>query len=232
MTTTSRPRLVGDGPPTCSTCTELSVVPAWIADVNGYYRDLGADTKATRAEIRECYQSGPQTARTTYVVKQLLNRAVRRSYDTTPLGSVFYDRYVDAALRRSLALRFTSGADLPPAPRDTPNEVVLDTDHLEDESPPRTTCTARSANWPYAFYLWGTDQEDRLRLRDWQHLLITALGQDKKFLQLAVGLAGGTEHPVTVTVLGYRVVVFLRDDEGPTAALAKRAALAISHLPS
>lgn len=229
-TTTSRPRLVGDGPPTCSTCTDLVAQPLVIFDVNGYYRDLGADVKATRAEIRSCYQSGPQTPRTTFVTKQLLNRSVRRSYDMAALGSVFYDTYVDAAIRRSLAVRFAGGAQPLSAPDDTPNKSVLDTDRFEEQSPASTASTASTANWPYAFYLWGTDQEDQPRLREWQELLVRKLGSSKHHMQLAVGLTGGTERPVTVSVLGYRIVAFLGVDEGPTDALGDQAVSQLTQL--
>lgn len=227
MTTRSRARLVGDGPATCSTRTDLVPLPLYIFDVNGYYRDLGADVRATRTEIRQRYQRGPQSARTTFVAKQLLNRTVRQRYDNTPLGSVFYDQYVDAAFRRSLAVRFTTGTSTAAAPDDAPDEVVLDTDPPEAQSPPSTASTA---NWPYAFYLWGTDQVDRPRLREWQELLVRTLGQNKEHLQLAVGLTGDMESPVMVTVLGYRVVAFLRDDTGPTDALAQQAVSQLTQL--
>lgn len=217
--TATRPRLVGDGPPTCSTSMELEVCPTVCHDVNRYYADLGVHWRATREQIKRAYlDHSTQDSRVTYIVKQLLNPVIRKAYDLTPLGSVFYDRYVDALVRRASALQFSGGLRLDQQAPDTPVMEVVDTAAPKAQSSPRIT------PWSYSFYLWDTDLEDLERLREWQELLVRTLGQDKEHLQLAVGLAGGMEQPAQVTVVGYRIVAFLSVDEGPTDSLAKRVA--------
>lgn len=99
---TTDPFLSGTGPAECSSSTALSVVPAFIFDVNGYYRELGVPTNATRAQLRLAYhdRDGQSSERLTYVLKQLLDPAVRRAYDECVLGQIYIDKYVEAAMRR------------------------------------------------------------------------------------------------------------------------------------
>ena len=216
---------MGDGPATCSTCTDLaSTKPGWIFDTNGYYRDLGVSTRASRVEIRDAYLGSPQTARLTFVARQLLDPVVRRAYDATPLGSVFFDGYVLDQVRRADALRTTSGASPASTPLDTPSKVVLDTERQREQG------GTRSTDWSYAFYLWGTDRADKKMLSELQERLVSALGQQKEIHQLAVGLRGGMAQPVEVTVVGRRIVVFLHEDEDLTDALVHRASGVITSL--
>lgn len=218
-TRADRPRLVGDGPATCSTCTSLVRQPEFIADVNGYYRDLGVDPRASRVQIKRAYLArGTGDVRLTFVVKQLLDPVVRRAYDLTPLGHVFFDRYVLASVRRSAALRATRGAGEDGATPDTPSEVVLDTTGSAEQGVSRTT------EWPYSFYLWGTDREDKKMLAELQERLVAHLSKAQQIHQVAVGLRGGMAPPVETTVVGRRVVVFLHEDEALTDALVVQAA--------
>ena len=222
-----RPLLVGDGPATFSTCTALDRRGTWVWDAHRYYADLGVATSASRAQIRAGYAAGPGTARRTFLAKQLLNRTVRRSYDLTPLGEVFYDRYVDAAWRRAQILA-SAGQVLDLISPDVPAESGL-SDLLDNAPISEDTSTGKSSNaspdpWRYAHYLWGTEAVDPERLRTWQDLLVRALGQDKKIWHLAVGLTGDHQHPVQVVSVGFRTVAFLRHDQRPTDALAQQVA--------
>lgn len=213
-----RPRLIGDGPASCSTCTEVARQPGWVADVNGYYRDLGVPTSASRVQIKRAYLArGSGDARRTFVVKQLLDPVVRRRYDQVPLGSVFLDRYVLAQVRRAAALRATPGAGGSGTRRGVSDEVVLDT------AAAGAQCDPRTADWSYAFYLWGTDRADRSRLAALQGRIVSLMGERKHHQQVAVGLRGGMAPPVEVTVVGNRVVVFLHEDAALTDSLVRRA---------
>lgn len=102
MPMTTEPYIAGRGPAECSSCTELSVVPAYIHDVNGYYRDLGVPTDATRKQMRLAYfeRDGQSSDRLTYVMKQLLNPQIRAEYDALQLGQIYIDKYVEAELMR------------------------------------------------------------------------------------------------------------------------------------
>ena len=220
-----RPLLVGDGPATFSTCTALDRRGGWVWDTNRYYADLGVATSASRAQIRIAYAAGPGTARRTFLAKQLLNRTVRRSYDLTPLGEVFYDRYVDAAWRRAQILaRAGQGPDVPDGRPENELPDLLDNEPVSDDTSPSKSSNASPDPWRYAHYLWGTETVDPERLRTWQDLLVRALGQDKKIWHLAVGLTGDHQHPVQVASVGFRTVAFLRHDQRPTDALAQQVA--------
>jgi len=91
-----RPVRLGWGPARWSTSMALVPMDRVCHDVNGYYRELGVDWRATKKELKEAYveRDGPNDARLTYVFKQLLDpltprRTTRRprvncSWTTTP----------------------------------------------------------------------------------------------------------------------------------------------------
>ena len=60
--------------------------------------------RATRAEIREAYQSsgGSGNVRLTMIAGVLLNPKRRLSYDLTPLGRLFFDDEIEEAIRTQL----------------------------------------------------------------------------------------------------------------------------------
>ena len=100
------PRAIKLGEMDFSTSRVLSRWPLIVWDVNGYYRDLGIPTWATKKEIKEAYQalSGDQSVRLTYVTKQLLNDAIRRAYDACRPSSRFFDKYeADFVRQQSIA---------------------------------------------------------------------------------------------------------------------------------
>lgn len=236
-----RPRRVGDGPAEASTCLALLSSPVVCWDVNGYYRDLGVHWKATRKQLRDAYvaRGGPNSERLTYVFKQLLDVAVRREYDRTPLGEVFLDAYVSERVRRQACLRAAAKrargevadeeqelSDLgyviedeePEGARDEPSQVVDDRDE-EVQSPP-----GRTQPWRYSHYLWRSAETDTDRLREWQGLLVGALGRRGENIRIAVGYCGRMAHPWVVGTVGFRTVVFLNDREQPTAEMAEAVA--------
>jgi hypothetical protein len=87
---------------TFTTCRELVSWPSVVWDVNGYYHSLEVGFRATRRQLLAAYirLNGQDSDYLTYVFKQLLTPDVRRRYDAAPLGTLFYDRYVEEQIRR------------------------------------------------------------------------------------------------------------------------------------
>lgn len=247
----SEPVLVGYGPPECSSCTALSVLPDCIYDVNGYYRDLGVSPRATRRELREAYQSkdGQSSVRLTYVFKQLLNPETRFAYDCTPLGEVFLDDYVREALSRKVREEMSrrmadladAGIDLSMVDPDSLQRDVaagMGYQYVEDEEPSDTPSetvdgasivkqdSVRPAKFEFSYYLWALrprqDEETLGRLAEWQRLLVSALSGAGRPCKFAVGLHG-KEHRWVQARVGYRTVFFLNQHEAPTEELAAQA---------
>lgn len=238
------PRLQGSGPPECSSCTELSVQPAHIWDVNGYYRDLGVPTDATRKQMRLAYQAqdGPNDKRLTYVFKQLLNPETRRLYDLTPLGELFMDDYVREILNRIAKARMSERMAAMAAAGALPSEAdeeammgdiygqmgfeVQDPDtpsEMVDQGAPEGEDDHRPAKFEYSYYLWRTRlREDPLTLRTlalWQRYLVSALAREGVKIKFAVGYHGEPNRWIQATV-GYRTVFFLSTGHAPTEDLA------------
>lgn len=242
---------MGSGPAECSSCTELSVVPAWVHDVNGYYRELGVHPKATRKELREAYQAkdGQSSVRLTYIIRQLLDPEVRREYDLTPLGEVFMDDYVRDALNRimhdQLSRRMadlaamgvdTEGLDTTSITRDIYAEMgYMDEDddtpvEVVDSTPTGGQDEASPAKFEYAYYLWATrlreDSATAARLATWQQVLVSAFSREGVHIKFAVGLHG-KPHRWVQGLVGYRTVFFLNREEEPTEELARDVALRV-----
>jgi hypothetical protein len=225
-----KPRAIEAGPMEFSTSVGLQPWPVVVWDVNAYYAELGVSWRATRTQIREAYQrlGGDRSDRLTYIVKQLLDPAVRANYDATQPGSVFFDRYIAEYVKaqmladqvadhgRILTFDDQIAADL--------NAIDL-TKFMNrpfDMVPPEMQNVG--TRWRWGYYLWTSDTYDTDRLRQWQELLVSALAGKGVILNLSVGLVGGSLEPMRVEAVGYRVVVFLGDDELPTLQLAQAAA--------
>lgn len=245
-----QPSLWGFGPAECSSCTELSVLPAYIHDVNGYYRALGVHTRATRKELREAYQAkgGQSSSRLTYILRQLLNPQTRFDYDCTPLGEVFMDDYIRDRLNNAMRIRLydrmadlaQQGVDVDSLDdssmaRDIYSEMGFDIDddtpvEVVDSPLPAGEDEPRPAKFEYAYYLWAThlreDPEVYGQLVQWQRVLVRAFAREGVRIKFAVGLHGKPNRWVQALV-GYRTVFFLNREEEPTEALARDVALQV-----
>lgn len=221
------PRLVGFGPVTFSTSRELAVRYRRVWDVNGYYRELGVPPDATRGQIKQAYQrrQGWRSSRLTYIVTQLLDPKVRAKYDASPLGMLFMDDYIEEAIKRRrmaevVGLRRQGYLDEAELLAD------LDFDWGEGETNlsemPSTVARSDYGDWPWAYYLWGSGCRDTARLKQWQELLIEAFWKEKRRYEIAVGFVG-MNLPYETTIVGFRQVVFLGENEEPTEALARTA---------
>lgn len=201
----------GSGPEECSSCTELSVLPGWIWDVNRYYRDLGVEPRATRKQLREAYQAkdGQSSARLTYVLGQLLNPKIRLAYDCTPLGELFMDEYVRDRLNRIAKDRMSQrmadlarmGADMSLVDDDAiqrdifaemgiqavepePSGHFHDTpDEVVDDDSEIGQDEHRPAKFEYSYYLWRTPLRDPA-------LGLDRLSQWQRFLVSALAREG------------------------------------------
>ena len=214
-----------------STCISLELHPTWIWDTNRFYATLGVDVRASKEEIRRAYQDldGPSSVRLTEIVRVLVNDELRRRYDTTGIGHFFYDSVIDAMVRRheteemSRAIRegrATVGADGLTRILEESDEVVVDRaepDGQDALSHPRRTI------WPWGYYVWKTGSRSTWRLAEWQGALAKAVTERGEKLRLTPGLIGSIEEPFWIERIGYRTVVFLADDEQPTAELAQQA---------
>ena len=240
------PLRIGNGPATCSTRTTLvSTVPAFSWDVNGYYGTLGIPfpyVNATSGVLSKGYvaNGGQQSPRATYYLKQLLNKAVRAIYDAHPLGEQYLDdEYVQEAIKASAAeeagRRSQTGSY-------TRAESVMDEwgyVYHEDDAPgvdnQRTNYKDGSTpeishyepiEWTYSYWLWNSFVTDTTRLEQWQALLVSALSGQKP-VDLAVGILGKQPHPYAVREVDGYQVVFLNENQEPTAELAAQAADAL-----
>lgn len=247
------PVVRGDGPLTCSTETALSVVPAYIFDVNGYYRDLGVDPRASIKEIREAYfeRDGMNSERLTYIVKQLRNPAIRHEYDRLTLGEIYVDKYVQEELHRRTLDKarermMRDGHDL--LDMDTVNVyqrgvyedlgVLLEDDAEELDDIRRAaldvlagksqTDPARPAKFEYSFYVVGSPYWDKIeqRLAEWQEHLVKALARRGVRTQFAVGVFDRPTRSWALAQVGNCEVFLLHHLETPTADLAERLATA------
>lgn len=230
----NEPQIVGN-PLDFSTCVDLVLYPPIIWDTNRYYARLGVDPRATKAEIREAYiaKGGQDDERLTYIFKQLLDPEMRAAYDSTPLGALFFDYEIETAGRRVLAdevakLRamglLDEAEELEQAIAEAFDAVVDSTDstgHHKASHPGRTV-------WAWGYYTLMSGSQDTERLVEWRGLLIQAL-QGKGIDRLAVGFSRWTGVPWEVRRIGYRIVVFLSDDEQPTEAMAQAAADRVVH---
>jgi hypothetical protein len=234
------PQVSHYGPVDFTTETALAITPLVCFDVNGYYRELGVHWKATKGTLRKAYQAldGPNSARLTYVFKQLLNPAIRFAYDRTPLGELFIDEYVMTALKRKMMdARAARGEDTTApdafveelrrhgyeASIDTPQESVDGSlEPVDDEDRPAGE-NRKAVPWLYAYYRLRSQMADTERLAQWQELLVQAFREKGIVQTIAVGYHGFMAKKWLVYPGGSRVIVFLGDHEQPTIEAAREA---------
>jgi predicted transcriptional regulator len=218
-----------------SSHTGLAPFRPVVWDVNGYYRALGVRTDATRKELREAYQAlrGDESVRLTYVFGQLLNEAVRRSYDATPLGEQFLDEYVEADMKRRASAeagRRTAEAGEPILAEEVlddwgyyliPDLTSSESGELEqlDNPPPPKQDWRYQEIWGWGYYLWRTRDFDIFQLRNWQALLVAELSARGCSVRFAVGIGGEIEGGVGFNY-GDHFVFFIPALTAPTEEMA------------
>ena len=222
----AKPHLVRTGGPVeFSTCKSLVSWPLIIWDVNNYYRDLGVSPHATVRELKEAYQKahGYRSVRLTYILKQLLDKDIRREYDATQPGAVFYDYYVNEYVRDQMHLdefrehgrtrtvdeRLSMGDTKIDLSKYLNRAFNLDLDNALDRQ--------LSSGWRWSYYQWCTAVTDPDKLRAWQQALVSVWGDPP--VNLAVGLF---ENPSAAAyqLIGFRHVAFININAEPSLELA------------
>ena len=241
----------GPGPAQCSSSFALAVQPGWSWDVCGYYRRLGADFTATRLQLRHAYtaRGGPDDARLTYALSQLLNPLVRRAYDrATPDEPFLLDRDTQEALKRAAlrmvserraqsmedalsaqGIRFTpaapeAAADEPPGGRGFSLPAHGEDQEPSGAQPLGATLTSWAAQWS-----WYTrrgvypSQRDLLDLEEWQRRLRGALAYHGVTASFAVGFYDGDSWEIWGEPSAGTCIVFLGYHAAASAALVPAA---------
>jgi hypothetical protein len=243
-----KPERIGNGPPACSTVTDLvSVKPTFAWDVNGWYRSVGVPWPyigATTAALSRAYiaSAGQSDARATYCLKRLLDRVSRAEYDLMPLGETFMDdlyvqdqikhRAQAEASRRSNDGVFTEAISV----MDEWGFLLVDDDKegsdnddapgfVPDDEP--ESDQFEPIEWTYAYWVWRSPGRSTGLLERWQTLLVSALSVRGARVHLAVGLMGKQPQDYVVGRFDNQLIVFLNDGREPTPAMAARAADAL-----
>lgn len=224
------PTRLGRGPLAWSTSTALVLVenPCW--DVNGYYRELGVDWRATRKELREAYAAldGQSSTRLTYIFKQLLNPKTREAYDRMPKGQTFLDSYTDEQLKRRAhresGRRAAQGQLISPEQvLDEWGYAVLGEDEVDSVSPIRKDqINPGTTPWEYSFYAWKTSSylPDEDRLRRWQELLSTAATRHGERPEMIIGATALSDQPFMLENVNGSTVVFFSEDTPLESSIA------------
>lgn len=248
-----KPFIAGLGAIECSTCVTLARQPEIIWDANEYYRSLGFSfpyTDISRKELRLHFhdRGGPDSVRLMFILKQLLNVSTRRRYDTTPLGELFLDEWVQKylkdkavgeAARRSAesgrlveaeevlaewgmeVLADESTEDVESSEKTGYGEDSDEPTSKDESDPPESSDPPPTVvPWRWAYYLWRSQEDDDERLALWQQLLVRAFAARKIQRRFAVGFFGKQPHRFTVGEVDGRDVFFLGEDEEPTEEMA------------
>lgn len=227
LTNPDLPHLVGEGPSEFATTMALEVHPSLIWDTNLYYADMGVSPRATRKQIKQRYQDleGHKSTRLTMIAEVLLNVERRRKYDLTPLGSHFYDAYIEEGLRRQLteavSERLANGEsleDILNEDGDKFEDAIAEAEALSLESQYAIQRALGRHKWSY--YLWNSTCTDTPRLAEWRTRLVTWLWYYRLDVgPISVGFMSGGEA-IAVRKVGTRTVVFLDDAREPDDVLS------------
>lgn len=216
---------------TRSTENALVPWPAVVWDVNGYYHALGVGFNATRKQLMRGYNArdGQSSDYLTYVFAQLLDEAVRRSYDACPLGTKFFDRYIEEEIRRRAVEQASRrGMEAEDVLEEwgfivereggeddliVPGVVEEDEVDIPQEEGEDSPVTPEQEPWPYTYFAWRLKRrEDRLEnveiMRRWQEAIVAECQARKISLQFAVGIMGEKQGSriMTMSVSGATVV--------------------------
>lgn len=240
-----QPIRLGWGPARWSTSMTLVPVQVVCHDVNGYYRELGVDWRASKKELKEAYVAldGPNDARLTYVFKQLLDPITREAYDRSPQGELFLDDYTEDDLKRRAheeAARRSTDLGKPVSRDDVLDDwgyMVLDpeADGVDSVKPmvnDRPRRAARTA-WGYSYWVWQTKDfvQNESRLRQWQELLAVAAAQYGESPMISIGVTSMSDQPFMLEDVAGETVVFFSTETEPTADIAAQVIEALQNPP-
>jgi hypothetical protein len=247
----SRFVIEGDGAVMCSPSQMLALSPEWCWDVCNYYAALGVRWRATRGQLRAAFMrrgahlGGPGNARLSYILKQLLDRTIRRAYDRMPLGGLFLqDKDVELRLKQAAHMR-SAGMAAEGIPVTT-EDVLAEWGFGPQGEPPGTAAggaqqaTAAALprarmSWPelWSWYRVSGDGDESWRsfwLERWQLLLVREFAARGMTEHFAVGLYSGTGPYVTRDTYTGSLIIFLGKGE-PSPQMASGAAGRAGLLP-
>jgi hypothetical protein len=209
-----------------STSLELALPQAIIWDVNGYYRSLGFGRpyRPTKKELRLAYQrNGRDDRYLTYVMKQLVNKRIRKDYDESPLGSRFRDIYVIQEEHEKL-IKVAQEMSEEECRLVTVKEVEERLgDPLKRDLPELNKEVQYDYHWDWGYYLLRSRKPEVENLIEWQQLLARAFTEAGLVRTIAIGYIGNTKEEVVVQEFEGRTVIFLNESSIPNPGLAKRA---------
>ena len=213
--------------PVFSTDCSLLPWPPHIWDVNGYYRELGVPTNATRKQIRMAYlaKNGHSDDRLTYIVKQLLDPEVRQTYDSCQPGEVLFDRYLEEiALRRAKAeaARAIANGEIEDGDSIDMSDSLNNAIRVLDKDRETGKYDGPRAKGPWGYYLWSVAHPDQEKLASLRTEVAAACWRRGVTTNLGVGIVGSScaHHPWVVKQVGEVPAVFIREDERPTPEMA------------
>lgn len=226
-----KPIPVPAGPMICSTSVSLEKWPTVVWDVNNYYAELGIHWSASNKEIREAYQAldGASSERLTYIVKQLLDPEIRRGYDATQLGSVFFDKYIAEYVKQQMMKdqveetgrlmsfdeQIEAGYEAIDLSSFINKSVNPEEKDWTDDDP------EFKDRWKWGYYLLGTEDYDTTKLQEWQSLLIQAFSEKSLVIGLGVGITIGQTG---LDIVDSNLVAFISVNDNPEINLARKIA--------
>lgn len=128
------PMLVEHGQMAFSASLVVDVARRVIWDVNGYYRELGADPHAPKSVLRRAYQDSIQDDRLTYIAKILLNDSTRVEYDLLQPGQLWFDPWLAARVREEV-LDAVQGSDITEQDVEEGTRTVRQEIHSREDQP-------------------------------------------------------------------------------------------------
>ncbi len=210
----------------------LAVVPTYVWDVNGYYRDLGIPWpyKPTKRQLQQAFlaRDGHSSERLTYCMKQLLNKEIREEYDAMPLGSHYTDKYAiedqmivlteEASKRSVVDGKLVTVEDLVQE-----YEERLGLNRETDDAIEPEPDLPHHNRWEWGYYNLDSRQYNDEPLKRWQSLLVSELSSRGLEIVFSLGFVGGTEKKTDVREHDGRMVFFLQEHTNPTPELAETA---------
>ena len=212
------------GQMTCSSSLVLDLGRRHIWDVNGYYRELGVEPHAPKAELRRAYQASVQDDRLTYIAKVLLNDETRIQYDLLKIGQLWFDPWLSARVREEM-LDEVQGRDIAEE-----GEVTVRQDLLEREDQPINISPVEETWSPsgWGHYTWHIGPRDWLMAR-WRLMLSLAAQElGRTIPDLMVGVMRGEQPWAVYRLSAGRTIFFLEEHAVASTELARAAIVSVA----
>lgn len=227
----------GNSPLWFSTTDELALISRLVFDPNGWYRDLGVSTDASRRDIMErLVEIGDdRDDHLTYVAKMLLDPVVRARYDALPFGSLYFDRYIEEAqdrLDRALKAQQIQEGEL------DADDVWDTAGGLKQPEPsprsPRlglTPATREAVPNVVAYWVWGVGPDHFLACR-WQQVILKAFRAAGVLTRVSVGLMAAGDSSIRIVAKSSGPVLYLAVNAADDYTMSQVGAMLAEHVRS